>query len=275
MLQLTSRGYKAFIVGGYIRDSLLMNPINDVDIITTCPPSELPKIFSSAGNVNPHRPEHYRLKGIELISTNESSLKEEALKRDITLNAFFYDLFHIYDPLNVKSHLSSPYLVIIGDTDARLTQDPSIILRMIRFSNCLDKTILPEDYHKMLTAASKINTLPWGILTSWYQTLGKMYRESKVGWKISNPKIWGLIIFIRLNGLFHIPRDDRFTDTFDKIMDSLQDKMKNQLSIDEAQLLCADIKSQLEMHVQQFTTLKATHSIDHTTSLPRRGLSFH
>ena len=43
---LENNGYKAYIVGGYVRDKILGIESNDIDIITNAKPDELNKIFN-------------------------------------------------------------------------------------------------------------------------------------------------------------------------------------------------------------------------------------
>ena len=43
---LENNGYKAYIVGGYVRDKILDIESNDIDIITNAKPDELNKIFN-------------------------------------------------------------------------------------------------------------------------------------------------------------------------------------------------------------------------------------
>lgn len=168
--RLTQRGYRTFIVGGYIRDAILGRVPNDVDFITTCPRDELPEIFDGVGspNPNPGQEDHYRLHhGVDIMTTNAANLTIEALKRDVTINAFFYDLKHIYDPLNVLPTLYLNYLVVIGNTKDRFEHDLSIILRMIRFTNTLiNKAITPSDFFEIQQHAFQIATMPWKTLMS-------------------------------------------------------------------------------------------------------------
>ena len=43
---LENNGYKAYIVGGYVRDKILGIESNDIDIITNAKPDDLNKIFN-------------------------------------------------------------------------------------------------------------------------------------------------------------------------------------------------------------------------------------
>ena len=43
---LENNGYKAYIVGGYVRDKILGIESNDIDIITNAKTDELNKIFN-------------------------------------------------------------------------------------------------------------------------------------------------------------------------------------------------------------------------------------
>jgi hypothetical protein len=162
-------GYKVYFVGGYIRDPLLGRVPHDADIVTNCPREELALIFNDEGYVNEYRSDLYHLKSsVDISTSNAPDLLTEALKRDLTINAFFLgDNGVVYDPLHVGHTLYSPFLHVIGDNmRARLEQDPSLILRFIRVGNATNKIILPDLLKLMTTYAPAITTLPWGVLKS-------------------------------------------------------------------------------------------------------------
>ena len=49
---LEENGYKAYIVGGYVRDKLLGIESNDIDICTSATPKEIKEIFKSSSSPN-------------------------------------------------------------------------------------------------------------------------------------------------------------------------------------------------------------------------------
>ena len=50
--KLEDNGYKAYVVGGYVRNLLLGEREVDVDIITDAVPMEMKKIFNNVKSVN-------------------------------------------------------------------------------------------------------------------------------------------------------------------------------------------------------------------------------
>ena len=46
--EITNKGYKAYIVGGFVRDYLLGIESNDIDITTNATPKELQEIFEDS-----------------------------------------------------------------------------------------------------------------------------------------------------------------------------------------------------------------------------------
>ena len=49
---INTLGYQAFLVGGCVRDTLLQHPVNDVDIVTNCPPSILQQHFTIGADIS-------------------------------------------------------------------------------------------------------------------------------------------------------------------------------------------------------------------------------
>lgn len=159
-------GYKAFIAGGLIRDTLLGILPNDVDIITNCPREKAYKLFNYFGKLSDTREDLYLLHpGIDILSSSSKNLTEEALKRDLTCNALFYCPIEkkLFDPLNCFSSLFEPNLRLVGNAYARLIEDPVRILRIIRFSHSLDKKIPSHTEDIMKIIAPSIAKLPWGV----------------------------------------------------------------------------------------------------------------
>jgi len=131
-----------YLVGGVVRDKLLDHPIKDIDGIVTLPLAELEKQLVIWG-YNPHRigARHQTLsvfKDGERIDFNpfDGDLTKDALRRDFTINAIFQDARtgEIIDPLQGKRDLEAKILRACGDPEARFSEDPVRILRMVRFS---------------------------------------------------------------------------------------------------------------------------------------------
>lgn len=152
--QINKSGYEAYIVGGYVRDKLLGINTIDVDIATNALPSELIKIFPNAKtdekygslkfslktfnfDLTTFRKETYTKEKLEINYIN--NIKEDALRRDFTINAIYMDIDgNIIDPLGGLNDLKNKILKIIGEPKIRFEEDPLRILRTIRFKTNLN-----------------------------------------------------------------------------------------------------------------------------------------
>lgn len=152
---LEENGFKAYIVGGYVRDLLLNISSFDIDIATSAKPQEISKLLgiSSEDNfgcitltvgkytidITTFRKEsHYdnrRPSEIEFIEKIEEDLK----RRDFTINAICMNRFgEIIDPLNGRLALENKTIEIIGDVETKLSEDPLRMLRAVRFATIYD-----------------------------------------------------------------------------------------------------------------------------------------
>ncbi|HRE32829.1 MAG TPA: hypothetical protein PLD88_12700, partial [Candidatus Berkiella sp.] len=120
LTRLNKAGYWAVTVGGYVRDSLLGIPSNDVDIITNCPKSKLAYILQKPGVENQFIPGLFKIEGMDILCS-ELSLEAELLRRDLTINTLIADREgKVYDILGCIADLAKPNLVMIGEVGERL-----------------------------------------------------------------------------------------------------------------------------------------------------------
>lgn len=153
MEALETRGFKAYIVGGAVRDKLLGFPVKDYDIATD---ADLDNIAFHTGA----HPVTSRsgapvaiLDGIEIASFREdrgttrhgtkfvrADMKTDAFRRDFTINALYEDLEgNIFDPTNRGlADLESMTLAFCcrpaGMALDRVLEDPTRILRAYRLA---------------------------------------------------------------------------------------------------------------------------------------------
>ncbi|MCD2348068.1 CCA tRNA nucleotidyltransferase [Clostridium guangxiense] len=155
---LQKNKFKAYIVGGCVRDSLLLKEPNDWDIATSAKPEDMIKIFEKAGHkVIPTGLKHgtvtvmidkngyeittFRIDGEYSDGRHPDSveftddLKEDLSRRDFTINSMAYnekdglvDYFNGYEDLNNK------VVRCVGNPDKRFNEDALRMLRAIRFS---------------------------------------------------------------------------------------------------------------------------------------------
>ncbi len=155
---------KALLVGGWVRDALLglllkRNIQNeDIDIITYR--QQLPEPYSKDALVK----DLYHVEpNIDVICTS-LTLAHDARRRDCSINALYCDEEgRVIDPLGVFKDITSPYLNMIGNLSARLEEDPSRILRLLRFRNNAVNKLIPGEYFPVMRQHScSITELPFG-----------------------------------------------------------------------------------------------------------------
>ena len=155
--ELIKNGYEAYVVGGYVRDFLLGINSTDIDICTNASVEEVSKIFKDKGkvfkdfmsfhmeengytyNITTYRKEGKYKKNKPIEIKKAKDLKTDLQRRDFTINTFAIDKNgKLIDLLGAKKDLDSKIIKVVGDTNKKLTEDKTRILRAIRFSCSLD-----------------------------------------------------------------------------------------------------------------------------------------
>ena len=168
LYRLHKSGFQAFLVGGGVRDAMLELHPKDFDIATDAHPEEVRALFSNCRLIGRRfRLAHVRF-GREIIEVatfraatdgNEKhadvahdhagrilrdnvygSIDEDVWRRDFTCNALYYNIadFSIWDYVGGVKDIEKRRLVLIGDPDKRLREDPVRMLRAVRFAAKLD-----------------------------------------------------------------------------------------------------------------------------------------
>lgn len=167
--KLLSLNYEAYFVGGFVRDSILNIPCNDIDIATNALPEEIEEIFDKTkatgkkygtitvfmdkysfelttyridkNYINNRRPETVNFSKI---------LKEDLIRRDFTINALARDINgKIIDLFNGRKDLNNKLIRAIDDPNKRFKEDALRILRAIRFVGKLDFKIEKNTFNAM------------------------------------------------------------------------------------------------------------------------------
>jgi poly(A) polymerase len=172
---LKDAGYTAYLAGGGVRDLLLERSPKDFDVATNATPEQVKKTFRNCRIIG----RRFRLAHVyfhnEIIEVatfraptpepqtcgenchciSDSGLvlrdnvfgtpEEDALRRDFTINALFYNIadFSIIDYTNGIDDLQKRIIRVIGDPETRFAEDPVRILRAIRFAAALGFQIDP------------------------------------------------------------------------------------------------------------------------------------
>ncbi|MBB3059607.1 polynucleotide adenylyltransferase PcnB [Microbulbifer rhizosphaerae] len=170
MKRLQEAGFRAYIVGGGVRDLLLGGHPKDFDVATDATPEEAKELFRGSRIVGRRfRILHARI-GREVIEVTTfrghhsegeaheaqqsehgmllrdnvyGDLESDAIRRDFTINALYYttDGFEIHDYTGGMRDIEQRLIRIIGDPVTRYKEDPVRMLRAVRFAAKLDFTI--------------------------------------------------------------------------------------------------------------------------------------
>ena len=103
--------------------------------------------------VRPKPPRMLKTEGGMILRDNVFGTPEEdALRRDFTVNALFYNIadFSVIDYVGGMQDLESGLIRIIGDPLVRFTEDPVRMVRAVRFAALLGFEIEEKTYHAML-----------------------------------------------------------------------------------------------------------------------------
>jgi poly(A) polymerase len=170
--ELQRAGYLAFVVGGAVRDLLVGMRPKDFDIATSATPDEVRSVFRRSRIIGrrfqivhvlcgaetvevstfrahftrepdaEHRDEHGRVLSDNVFGTQA----EDALRRDFTMNALFYDPVkeEVWDYVHGLRDLKAKKLVMIGDPAMRYREDPVRMLRAARLAAKLGFEIDPR-----------------------------------------------------------------------------------------------------------------------------------
>ncbi|HDQ41178.1 MAG TPA: polynucleotide adenylyltransferase PcnB [Desulfonatronum sp.] len=175
MYRLVRKGFTAYLVGGGVRDLVLGRRPKDFDVSTNATPNQIKRTFRNCFLIGRRfRLVHIRF-GNQIIETstfrrcpelddNDSeelyvfrdncygSPEEDALRRDFTINALFYEIkqFSIIDHVGGLSDIHKRLIRCIGDPNIRFREDPVRMIRAIRFASRLDFRIEPATFNAIL-----------------------------------------------------------------------------------------------------------------------------
>lgn len=171
--RLREGGFLAYLAGGGVRDLLLGRQPKDFDIATDAHPNQVKQLFRNCrlvgrrfrlAHVFFHNtyievatfrahlptdaeppPEHLFQKRDGVIARDNvfGTPPEDAVRRDFTVNALFYNIADrsIIDYVDGLKDLDGRVIRVIGDPRVKFMEDPVRMIRAIRFASALDFTI--------------------------------------------------------------------------------------------------------------------------------------
>jgi len=161
---LQAEGFLAFFAGGCVRDSLLGREPKDYDVATDAFPEEVESLFpktipigkafgvvavvdgKETVEVATFREEVGTLDGRHPETIMFSAAKEDALRRDFTINGMFFDPVteQLHDYVHGQRDLKKQIITAIGDPFKRFEEDHLRMLRAVRFAHNLGFAIDPK-----------------------------------------------------------------------------------------------------------------------------------
>lgn len=174
--RLRKEGFQALFAGGCVRDRLLGRPAKDYDVVTDAVPDQIIPLFSKTLKIGAQfgvimvildgrqvEVATFRTEGgyqdgrhpghVEFVSA-----KEDALRRDFTVNGMFFDPItsEVLDFVDGRKDLDQKILRTIGDPSHRFSEDYLRLLRAVRFAVQLDFKIEEQTWQAVKSHASKI-----------------------------------------------------------------------------------------------------------------------
>ena len=175
--RLRDAGHVAYYAGGCVRDMLRGVPAKDYDIATSARPEEVQKLFPKTVAVGAHfgvicvleggaqfevatfRSDGAYIDGRHPQAVTFSSPREDAERRDFTVNGMFYDPIaaEVIDFVGGRADLERRVLRAIGDAASRFREDRLRMLRAVRFATVLGFEIDPATWDALREHAAEIH----------------------------------------------------------------------------------------------------------------------
>ncbi|MCC7196718.1 CCA tRNA nucleotidyltransferase [Candidatus Peregrinibacteria bacterium] len=163
---LRKAGHEAYWAGGCVRDILLGIKPKDYDIVTSAKPDEIEDLLEKTIPIGKEfgvilaiqEGHHFEVATFRSDSGYSdgrrpdaiifTSAKEDAKRRDFTINGMFYDPIEdkIHDYVGGQKDLEARLIRFIGDPHERILEDHLRILRAIRFKNQFNFQYEPKTY---------------------------------------------------------------------------------------------------------------------------------
>ena len=178
-IKLRQHGHIAYFAGGCVRDMVRGLPPKDIDIATDARPEQVQKIFARTYAVGAHfgvivvlenglqfeiatfRSDDVYLDGRRPSEVHFSSPKEDACRRDFTINGMFFDPAknEVIDFVDGQTDLKAKLIRAIGDPAQRFSEDRLRMLRAIRFATALEFEIEKKTWNALAQDAASITEI--------------------------------------------------------------------------------------------------------------------
>jgi len=185
---LQTAGFEAFVVGGAVRDLLIGRAPKDFDVATNATPEQVKKVIRRSRIIGRRFQIVHALCNDEVVEVSTfralqaapeddqaadehgrlirdnvfGSQEEDALRRDFTVNALFYDpnKEEVWDYFDGLGDIRAKRLRMIGEPAQRYREDPVRMLRAVRFAAKLGFTIDKAARKPILELADLLSNVP-------------------------------------------------------------------------------------------------------------------
>src|SRR6266498_3819005 len=177
--RLREEGHIAYFAGGCVRDIVRDETPKDYDIATDAKPEIVQKLFPRTYAVGAHfgviivlendfqfevatfRSDEAYIDGRHPTAVHFSSPKEDARRRDFTINGMFYDPVaeEVIDFVGGRADIAAKQVRAIGDAAQRFAEDRLRMLRAVRFATVLDYQIDAKTWDALIANAASINEI--------------------------------------------------------------------------------------------------------------------
>ena len=238
-------GYETYFAGGSVRDLLMEQEPFDYDIATSAEPDEIEKLMPktiSIGKqfgviltvVNGHHFEIATFRSDSSYSDGRrpnailfTSAKEDALRRDFTINGLFYDPIkkQVLDFVKGQKDIQNKILRFIGAPHERIKEDHLRILRAVRFKNQFGFKYNPTTKRAIADLAHLINDISKERIA---EEITKMLLHSRRSHSMKELEKFGILQKIlpeitNTRGVKQPPEYHKEGDVFNHILKALHD----------------------------------------------------
>lgn len=174
--KLQREGFLAYFAGGYVRDLLMKRESSDIDIATSAKPDDVKRIFtktidkaqkfgtiivmqgSHQFEVTTFRNEAIYLDGRRPSQVSFTNAREDARRRDFTINGIFYDPIkgNFIDYVGGIDDVKKRVISFIGNATNRINEDKLRLIRAVRLKIVLNFQYKDETFQAIKKNAKKI-----------------------------------------------------------------------------------------------------------------------
>ncbi len=190
--KLVNAGHIAYFAGGWVRDFLMQRRSDDIDIATSASVEQIQNLFPktipvgvSFGivivveeghhfEVATFRKDRGYVDGRRPLGIDPAAPKEDALRRDFTINGMFYDPLtdELHDFVEGQEDIKKGVIRAIGNPHERFLEDRLRMMRAVRYSTRFNFCIEPTTYQAILDHAASL--LPSVAMERVWQEFKKM-----------------------------------------------------------------------------------------------------